>query len=118
MSVAEHQAALDAGLGMVSESFAFHRGIDERKDRITLDTERGPQEFKVFGVYYDYSTDQGTVYIARSVYDQYFSDPFISSLGIFTDEGADIAAVIDELRRGLPISTCCARQRRSAGGSA
>ena len=96
--VAEHQAALDAGLVMVSEPFAFHRGIAETKDRITVDTERGPQEFEVFGVYYDYSTDQGTVYIARSVYDRYFNDPFVSSLGIFTDEGADIAAVIDELR--------------------
>ena len=93
-----HQAALDAGLVMVSESFAFRRGIDRGRKSITLDTERGAQTFEVFGVYYDYSTDQGTVYIARPVYDRYFADPFISSLGIFTDEDADIEAVISDLR--------------------
>jgi putative ABC transport system permease protein len=101
VSVAEHQAALDAGLVMVSESFAFRRGINISKNRLILNTDGGPREFEVFGVYYDYSTDQGVVYIARSVYDQFFADPFISSLGIFTDAEADIAAVIDELRTRL-----------------
>ena len=96
-----HQAALEAGAVMVSESFASRRGIDQTRDSITLDTERGPQLFEVFGVYYDYSTDQGAVYIARSVYDQFFDDPFISSLGVFVDEGAEPAAVIGELRARL-----------------
>ncbi len=99
--VEAHQAALDAGQVMVSESFAFRRGIDTERNIITLDTEGGPITFEVFGVYYDYSADQGTVYMARSVYDRYFADPFISSLGIFTDEGADIAEVISELRAGF-----------------
>ena len=101
VSVAEHQAALDSGLVMVSEPFAFRRGLDEDHNRIRLNTELGPREFEIFGVYYDYSTDQGTVYMARSVYDRYFDDPFISSLGIFTEAQADIAAVIDELRARL-----------------
>lgn len=101
VSAAEHQAALDSGQVMVSEPFAFRRGIDESNNRIRLSTEVGAIEFEVFGVYYDYSTDQGAVYIARSVYDRYFADPFISSLGIFTDEGADIASVIAELRARL-----------------
>jgi putative ABC transport system permease protein len=101
VSGAEHQTALDSGLVMVSEPFAFRRGIHESNNRIILNTEKGPREFEIFGVYYDYSTDQGALYIARSVYDQYFDDPFISSLGIFTDEGADIDAVIDELRARL-----------------
>ncbi len=101
VSVAEHQAALDDGLVMVSESFAFRRGLDESNNRITLNTDRGPREFEVFGVYYDYSTDQGVVYMARSVYDRYFDDPFISSLGVFTEAEADIGAVIAELRARL-----------------
>ena len=96
-----HQAALEAGQVMVSEAFASRRGIDQERDAITLDTDRGARTFDVFGVYYDYSTDQGTVYIARSVYDQYFDDPFISSLGLFIEDGADTAAVIGELRARL-----------------
>ena len=96
-----HQAALEAGQVMVSEAFASRRGIDQERDAITLDTERGARTFEVFGVYFDYSTDQGAVYIARSVYDQYFDDPYISSLGLFIEDGADTAAVIGELRARL-----------------
>ena len=99
--VEAHQAALDDGQVMVSEPFASRRGIDQSNNRITLETERGPRTFGVFGVYYDYSTDQGTVYIARSIYDRFFDDPFISSLGIFTDAAANTDAVIAELRAQL-----------------
>jgi len=101
VSAAGHQAALDSGLVMVSEPFAFRRGIDESNNRIVLNTDVGAREFEVFGVYYDYSTDQGALYMARSIYDQYFDDPFISSLGLFTDAEADTAAVIAGLRTRL-----------------
>ena len=96
-----HQAALDAGKVMVSESFAYRRGLDAENNRITLDTERGLQSFEVFGVYYDYSTDQGTVYMSRAVYDQLFDDPYISSIGIFIESEAESAAVIAGLRAAL-----------------
>ena len=101
VSVEDHQAALERGLVMVSEPFAFRRGIDESNNRLTLNTDGGPVSFEVFGVYYDYSTDQGAVYIARSIYDQYFEDPFISSLGIFIEDGSAIDAVMAELRAQL-----------------
>ena len=97
----EHQAALNAGQVMVSESFAFRRGITQANSRIALTTDRGDQTFEVFGVYFDYSTDQGAVYMARAVYDRFFDDPFITSLGIFLEPKADPPAVIDDLRRRL-----------------
>ena len=99
--VADHQAALDAGRLMVSESFANRRGIDASNNRITLLTDRGERDFEIFGVYYDYSTDQGTAYMARSVYDQYFDDAFVTSLGIFLAAGTDADAVIGALRARL-----------------
>ena len=101
VSAADHQAALDAGRVMVSESFAYRRGIDEDNNTIALVTDRGEREFEVFGVYYDYSTDQGTVYISRAVYDRYYDDPFISSLGIMIMADADSATVIADLRAAL-----------------
>ncbi len=113
-----HQAALAAGGVMVSESFASRRGIDQERDSIRLDTEAGPRTFEVFGVYYDYSTDQGAVYIARSVYDQYFNDPFISSLGIFIEQGADAAAVIAELRARLADYDLLVQDNASLRGGA
>ncbi len=113
-----HQAALAAGGVMVSESFASRRGIDQERDSIRLDTEAGPRTFEVFGVYYDYSTDQGAVYIARSVYDQYFDDPFISSLGVFIEQGADAATVIAELRARLADYDLLVQDNASLRGGA
>ena len=101
MPPAEHQAALDEGRVMVSEPFAFRRGITEAKSRITLTTDRGDRSFEIFGVYFDYSTDQGTVYMARSVYNRFFDDPFISSLAVFIEPQADPTAVMGDLRDRL-----------------
>ena len=97
----EHQAALDAGQIMVSESFAFRRGITETNSRITLTTDRGDRSFEIFGVYYDYTTDQGLIYMSRAVYAGFFDDPFISTLAVFVEEGADTAAVIPDLQGRL-----------------
>lgn len=97
----EHQAALDGGRVMVSEPFAFRRGITPANNRITLTTDRGDQTFEIFGVYFDYSTDQGTVYMSRAVYDRFFDDPFITSLGIFIEPSAQPNAVIRDLRDAL-----------------
>lgn len=101
VAAGEHQAALNAGKLMVSESFANRRGIDASNNRISLSTDRGDRDFEIFGVYYDYSTDQGTVYMARAVYDEYFDDPFITSLGIFVADGQDADVVLSALRAQL-----------------
>ena len=101
VAVEDHQEALNAGRLMVSESFANRRGIDESNNSITLSTDLGERSFEIFGVYYDYSTDQGTVYMARSVYDQYFDDSFVTSLGVFLEAGRDADAVMAALRAQL-----------------
>lgn len=92
------QAALDAGGLMVSEPFAFRRGITPENNRLRLLTDRGVEDFEVFGVYYDYATDQGTIFMARSIYDRLFDDPFISSLAAFVAPGFTVEQVIDTLR--------------------
>ena len=97
----DHQSALDAGQVMVSEPFAFRRGITEEKNTITLQTDTGTQTFEIFGVYYDYSTDQGVVYMSRKTYDRYFDDPYFTSLGIILEPTADSDAVIDTLQAEL-----------------
>lgn len=96
-----HQEALDAGQVMVSEPFAFRRDITEDNNTITLQTDSGEQTFEIFGVYYDYSTDQGTVYMSRATYDQYFDDPYITSMGLIVEPDADTNAVIDDLQNKL-----------------
>jgi putative ABC transport system permease protein len=97
----DHQQALDAGQVMVSEPFAFRRGITEDNHTITLQTDQGEHTFDIFGVYYDYSTDQGSVYMSRATYDQFFDDPYLTSVGLILDDSADTNAIIDQLRTEL-----------------
>ncbi len=91
-------AAMEAGGVIVSEPFAYRRDITPEQAAITLLTDRGPHTFPVIGVYYDYTTDQGTITMADSVYRSYFDDSSVSSLGAFITPDADLGAVIDRLR--------------------
>lgn len=95
---AAYWEALEAGQVMVSEPFAFRRGITPQENQITLLTDQGAATFTVFGVYYDYTTDQGTIFMAYDVYRQYYEDPFISSMAAFVEPGVEIGAIIDRLQ--------------------
>lgn len=94
-------AALTNGAVMVSEPFAFRREISSDRREITLLTDSGPQTFPIAAVFYDYSTDQGQIVMFRSVYDQFWNDPYITSMAAFIDEGADLTLVIEDVRAGL-----------------
>jgi len=94
------QQALQSGQIMVSEPFAFRRNITPQNNRLTLMTDEGEQTFEVFGVFYDYSTDQGTVLMARDIYQQYWDDPFISAVAAFVEPGENVEAVVKRLERG------------------
>jgi putative ABC transport system permease protein len=96
---AAYRAVLAGGAVMVSEPFAFRRGITEATQSITLTTDRGPRDFPIIGVYYDYSTDQGAVFMYRTTYDQYWDDPYISAVAGFVAPDADLDAILTTLRR-------------------
>jgi putative ABC transport system permease protein len=91
-------AALQAGSVMVTEPFAFRRGITPEQNTITLLTDSGPETFTVIGVYYDYTTDQGTLTMHDAVYRRYYDDPFVSSIGAYITPDADLTTVIETLR--------------------
>lgn len=106
--------ALRAGQVAVSEPFAFRRGITPDNAQITLLTDRGPHTFEVAGVYYDYTTDQGSVMMAREVYDRYWEDPFLSALALDLAPGVSAERVLDTLRTGtLPGTGLRAQSNRS-----
>lgn len=86
---------------LVSEPFAYRHGVGVG-DRVRLPTEGGPREFAVAGVFYDYGSDRGVVMMSRSTYDDYWTDPEITSLGLFLADGVDADSVIDGLRASGP----------------
>ncbi len=90
---------------MVSEPFAFRRGITPEHNTIRLVTDRGVETFTIAGVYYDYSTDQGSVFMAMDVYRHYYDDPFISSAALFLADGVSVESVIEQLETGVLAGT-------------
>lgn len=97
--------ALRAGQVVVSEPFAFRRGITPENAQITLLTDRGPHTFDVAGVYYDYTTDQGSVMMARTTYDRYWDDPYISAIALDLAPGAQLERVLETLQSETLIDT-------------
>ncbi len=89
------------GAVIVSEPFAYRRGLPARGGGVTLQTDRGAFTFPVAGVFYDYATEQGLVLMSRNVYERYFDDRGISSLGVYVAEGRTPDEVAAGLRRAL-----------------
>ena len=95
------RAMLDHDEVQVSEPFANRHVITRAQNILTLQTEQGPKLFRVVGVYYDYSADQGVILMRREVYNRYWSDTQISSLAIYLDATTQAKAgdVVSEMRQ-------------------
>jgi putative ABC transport system permease protein len=94
----DYRTAVKNGDIVVSEPFAFRRGITPENNTLTLLTDQGEHTFTVDGVFYDYSTDQGTVLMDQSVYRSFWNDPYITNIALFLAPGVDDRAVIDQLQ--------------------
>ncbi|MDQ5769020.1 ABC transporter permease [Thiothrix subterranea] len=88
-----------AGEGLlVSEPFAYHRG-KQRGDTVQVTTEvAGKVNVPVLGVFRDYSATQGMVVLPRGLYERYWADRGISSIGIQAAAGADVTALKRQLQ--------------------
>ena len=90
--------AFVAGEGLfVSEPYAYQRQI-EAGDVLTLHTPGGPRAFTVLGIFYDYTSGRGLVYLPLHTYQRLWEDTSLSSLALFRRPEADPAALLDEVR--------------------
>jgi putative ABC transport system permease protein len=94
-------AQMQNGAVIVSEPFAYHHNLPPRGGSVTLRANHGEQAFPVVGVYYDYSSDRGTVLMSRNVYQQYWDDRGISGVAVHVASGQNVNAVADALRAEL-----------------
>ena len=60
---------------------------------------QGMRDFRVSGVYIDYSSGQGVVMVSRSAYRRFWDDDGVSSLGLYVAPGEDVNAVISRLHQ-------------------
>jgi len=81
---------------VVTESFARRFGVREG-DKIPLAALSGIRDYTVYGVFYDFSTDQGLVLIDRQRFLDDFGDTALSTIPVFLRPGASP----DPVRRGI-----------------
>ncbi|HEX6290456.1 MAG TPA: FtsX-like permease family protein [Herpetosiphonaceae bacterium] len=90
--------AFTEGAVFVSEPFAYRFNVPRSGGTITLQTDSGPQTFRVAGIFYDYSSDQGVVVMPLDVFRQHWSDRAISSLALYVAPDQNVDEVVDRLR--------------------
>jgi putative ABC transport system permease protein len=93
--------AAKAGGVIVTEPFALRHRLPSRGARVALLTDRGLRTFPVVGVFYDYAAERGTVFMTRNVYERYWDDRGITSVGAHLAPGASVEQVTQALRAAL-----------------
>jgi putative ABC transport system permease protein len=83
---------------LVSEPFAYHHQ-HKLGDRIQFNTETvGTVALPILGVFRDYSATQGMLVLPRSLYEHYWLDHGISSIGLSFAKGVDSTAIKQQLK--------------------
>jgi putative ABC transport system permease protein len=82
---------------IVSEPYANRHG-ERVGDAVRLRTDRGDHDFRVGGVFYDYGSSSGVVVMSRRTYDRFWDDRKVSGIAIEATPGADLAALMADLR--------------------
>jgi len=103
---------------LVSEPFAWHHGVS-LGDELTLFTPRGEQVLPVAGIYQDYGSQQGVVLMARGLYEQWWDERRVGSLGVYLAPGVEVSAGVEAVRRALddlpePVLVTAAAEIREA----
>src|SRR5262249_10658930 len=70
-------------------------------DRVTLPTPAGLRAFPIVAIYYDYSSDRGTVMLDRPVFARHFGEQRPMGLNVYLDPRADASAAQRDLARAL-----------------
>jgi putative ABC transport system permease protein len=97
--LADPWSTLETGEGVIiSEALVLKESLPIPPPPITLPTAGGPQAFPVLAVFYDYASDQGTVFIDNDLYQDLWDDPAVSAIGLFVAPGQSTEAVIAEIQ--------------------
>lgn len=97
--VADPWPQLDAGEGVIiSEALMLRAGVNDPPETVTLETPVGDRTFPVIAVFYDYSSDRGTILLDDDIYLDLWQDPSIASLGLFVKPGVNVDDVVSQLR--------------------
>ena len=94
-SQGESHAAFDAAINdsevLVSQPFfrRFHLGLG---DTINLATPTGRRNFKIAGVYIDYTSEGGVILVDWQTYRKFWQDDAINGIGVYINKNSGITA--------------------------
>jgi putative ABC transport system permease protein len=85
-------AAIDEEAVIVSEPLARHQRLAEG-DTLRLPTPSGPRDFRIAGVFYDYSSDSGVILFDLGLYARLWRDRAVNSLALYLEEPSAAGAL-------------------------
>ena len=72
----------DENCVIVSESFARRNGVADG-DRLDITTPVGPRSFEIAGTFYDYTRDQGVVFMSQRTFVPIWQDHRVNSVAVY-----------------------------------
>lgn len=85
---------------VVSESFSLRQGKSVG-DHVALPTKHGLSWFRIAAVYFDYSTDRGSIVMDEPVFERHYDARRPRTLSVYLDAGADPDQVRTDLLAGM-----------------
>ncbi len=110
--VADADALVRGDAVLVTEPFARKSGTWSG-DTVTLDTASGEKTLSVSGVFYDYSTERGVVYMHLDTYAELFGAGQPIGLALYLEDGVDPEAVVRDLQTNLAVPGLYARSNQT-----
>jgi putative ABC transport system permease protein len=121
-SPADPRDALRAAIGqdaaIVTEAFALRYRM-RVGDAVTLPTPAGPHAFPIVAIYYDYTSDRGTVLLDAPIFARYFGERRPMGLNVYLAPHTDVDAARRDLLRalGAPGGSGSSSDRTGTGAS-
>jgi putative ABC transport system permease protein len=84
---------------LISEPLSLGENLGNPPAPITLMTESGPREFPVLAIFYDYSSDQGSILIHQELFTRWWGAAPATSLGLFISPGENADEITKTLQQ-------------------
>jgi putative ABC transport system permease protein len=82
---------------LVSEPYAYRHQLAVGDD-LKLRTERGTRRVAVAGIFYDYGSEQGAVLMRRGLYERFWNDRGVASLGVYLEPNMSTRQALARVR--------------------
>lgn len=98
--VEETWANLELGQILIAEPLAQRFNL-EVNDMLPIETPAGKVNFKIIGIFSDYTSSQGYIMMTRSVFEKYWDNQEVTAISINLNENKDINVALKELKLRL-----------------